>query len=66
MVTSSERTSVMRRLITAAGEIAALAYEEREEVDEVIDQAERILFEVSSTPGEQGSGARAGDHQGLL
>lgn len=42
-----ERTSVMRRLITAAGEIAALAYEEREEVDEVIDQAERILFEVS-------------------
>ena len=42
-----ERTSVMRRLINAAGEIAALAYEEREEVDEVIDQAERILFEVS-------------------
>jgi replicative DNA helicase len=42
-----ERTSVMRRLISAAGEIAALAYEEREEVDEVIDQAERILFEVS-------------------
>ncbi len=42
-----ERTSLMRRLIAAAGEIAALAYEEREEVDEVIDQAERILFEVS-------------------
>ncbi|MHB1296391.1 MAG: replicative DNA helicase [Anaerolineae bacterium] len=42
-----ERTSVMRSLIRAAGEIAALAYEEREEVDEVIDQAERILFEVS-------------------
>jgi replicative DNA helicase len=42
-----ERTSMMRRLITAAGAIAALAYEEREEVDEVIDAAERILFEVS-------------------
>ena len=42
-----ERTSLMRRLITAAGEIAVLAYEDREEVDEVIDQAERILFEVS-------------------
>ncbi|MHB0857522.1 MAG: replicative DNA helicase [Anaerolineae bacterium] len=42
-----ERTSVMRSLIHAAGEIAALAYEEREEVDEVIDQAERILFDVS-------------------
>jgi len=42
-----ERTALMRRLIEAAGEIAALAYEEREEVDEVIDQAERILFDVS-------------------
>lgn len=42
-----ERTHVMRRLIQAAGEIAALAYEEREEVDEVVDQAERVLFEVS-------------------
>jgi replicative DNA helicase len=42
-----ERTGLMRRLIGAAGEIAALAYEDREEADEVIDQAERILFEVS-------------------
>ena len=42
-----ERTSIMRRLIAAAGKIAAIAYEEREEVDEVIDDAERILFEVS-------------------
>jgi len=42
-----ERTSLMRRLISAAGEIAALAYEDRENVDEVIDQAERILFDVS-------------------
>lgn len=42
-----ERTSLMRRLIAAAGQIAALAYEGREEADEVIDEAERILFEVS-------------------
>lgn len=42
-----ERTCLMRRLIGAAGEIAGLAYEGREDVDEVIDQAERILFEVS-------------------
>jgi replicative DNA helicase len=42
-----ERTALMRRLITAAGQIAALAYEDREEADEVIDEAERILFEVS-------------------
>jgi replicative DNA helicase len=42
-----ERTAMMRRLIQAAGDIAALAYEERGETDEVIDQAERILFDVS-------------------
>jgi len=42
-----ERTSLMRRLIAAAGQIAALAYEEREDLDEVIDEAEHILFEVS-------------------
>jgi len=42
-----ERTSLMRRLIAAAGEIAALAYEEREDLDEVIDQAEQVLFGVS-------------------
>ena len=43
----TERTALMRRLIEAAGQIAALAYEDREQVDEVIDQAEHILFEVS-------------------
>jgi replicative DNA helicase len=42
-----ERTAVMRRLIEAAGQIAAIAYEEREDTDAVIDEAERILFEVS-------------------
>jgi len=42
-----ERTALMRRLITAASDIAALAYEDREEADEVLDNAERILFEVS-------------------
>lgn len=42
-----ERASLMRQLITAAGEIAALAYEERDDVDEVLDSAEQILFDVS-------------------
>lgn len=42
-----ERSAIMRRLISAAGEIASLAYREQGEVDEVIDQAEQILFEVS-------------------
>ena len=42
-----ERTSTLRRLIGAAGEIAALAYEDSENVDEVVDRAEQILFGVS-------------------
>lgn len=42
-----ERTRLMRRLIEGAGEIAALAYEDREDVDEVIDKAESIIFGIS-------------------
>jgi len=42
-----ERTAILRRLIEAAGKIAALAYEEAEDVDVVVDRAEQILFDVS-------------------
>jgi replicative DNA helicase len=42
-----ERTAILRRLITAAGQIASIAYEEAEDVDEVVDRAEQILFGVS-------------------
>jgi len=42
-----ERTSTLRRLIGAAGEIAALAYEDTDNVDEVVDRAEQLLFGVS-------------------
>ncbi|MBC7232109.1 MAG: replicative DNA helicase [Chloroflexi bacterium] len=42
-----ERTAILRRLIEASGKIAALAYEEAEDVDEVVDRAEQILFDVS-------------------
>jgi len=42
-----ERTSTLRRLIGAAGQIAALAYEDTENVGEVVDQAEQIIFGVS-------------------
>ena len=42
-----ERTSTLRRLIGAAGEIAALAYEDTDNVDEVVDRAEQVLFGVS-------------------
>ena len=42
-----ERTATLRRLIDAAGQIAALAYEETQEVDEIVDRAEQIVFNVA-------------------
>jgi replicative DNA helicase len=42
-----ERTAVRRRLIDAAGQIAVLAYQEADDVAEVVDHAEQILFGVS-------------------
>ncbi len=42
-----ERAAIRRRLIRAAGEIAALGYQEAEDIDEVVDRAEQVLFGVS-------------------
>ncbi len=42
-----ERTAVLRRLIDGAGKIAQLAYEDMEDVEEIIDRAEAIVFGVS-------------------
>ena len=42
-----ERTATLRRLIGAAGQIAALAYEEADDVNEVVDRAEQLIFNVS-------------------
>ncbi len=42
-----ERTSVLRRLISAGGEIAALGYSEEQEVSQVLDKAESLLYAVS-------------------
>ncbi len=42
-----ERTATRRRLIGAAGQIAALAYQEADDVEEVVDHAEQVLFGVS-------------------
>ncbi len=43
-----ERTSVLRKLIRAAGQIAQLAYEETtDDVGEVVDRAEQIIFGVA-------------------
>jgi len=42
-----ERTATLRRLLSAATEIASLAYEEARDIDEVVDRAEQIIFGVS-------------------
>lgn len=43
------RCSILRRLGDAAGEIARLAYNDTADVDQVVDQAERLIFSVSSS-----------------
>ena len=42
-----ELAALRRRLIDAAGQIARLAYEEDRDIEEVIDRAEALLFEVT-------------------
>lgn len=42
-----ERTAMLRRLIEAGGKIAALGYDEREELEVTLDKAEAELFAVS-------------------
>jgi replicative DNA helicase len=44
-----ERTAVLRRLIGAAGKIAELAYDESQDVDDVVDRAEQIILGVSES-----------------
>lgn len=42
-----ERTSTLRRLITASGEIAGMAYDGSGDIDKVIDRAEELIFSVA-------------------
>lgn len=44
-----ERTAILRRLIRAAEKIAELAYDESNDVNEVVDRAEQIIFGVSES-----------------
>ena len=48
-----ERTALLRKLISAGGKIAALGYDEREELENTLDQAEQTLFEVSQRRSNQ-------------
>ena len=49
-----ERTAVLRRLIQAGAKIAALGYDESDDVEQTLDQAEQELFTVSQRRGVQG------------
>ncbi len=42
-----QKKATLRRLLGAASDIAALGYEEAEDVDRILDQAEQSLFRVS-------------------
>ncbi len=42
-----ERTATLRRLINTGAQIAALGYDEQRELDDTIDKAESLLFEIS-------------------
>ncbi|MCL4458313.1 MAG: replicative DNA helicase [Chloroflexi bacterium] len=42
-----ERCAIMRRLISAAGQIAGIGYEEPSDADSALDRAEQILFGIS-------------------
>ncbi|MFH1413193.1 MAG: replicative DNA helicase [bacterium] len=42
-----QRKSTLRKLISAAAQISELGYEEDEEIDKILDQAEQKLFSVS-------------------
>ncbi len=42
-----QRKATLRRLLTAAAEIAEMGYQEDEEVEKILDQAEQKLFNVS-------------------
>ena len=46
--------STLRKLIHAAGEITAAAHEQEEEVDHIVDQAERLIFAVAQRRVNQG------------
>jgi replicative DNA helicase len=46
--------STLRKLIQAAGEITAVAHEQEEDVDQIVDRAERLVFTVAQRRMRQG------------
>lgn len=48
-----ERTAMLRKLIAAGSKIAALGYDERDDLETTLDRAETTLFEVSQRRATQ-------------
>ncbi|MEN9936298.1 MAG: hypothetical protein RLZZ387_2877 [Chloroflexota bacterium] len=48
-----ERTALLRKLIDAGGKIAALGYDEKDDLEATLDRAESTLFEVSQRRATQ-------------
>src|SRR5690349_13836606 len=48
-----ERTALLRQLIVAGGKIAALGYDEQDDIEATLDAAEATLFEVSQRRSTQ-------------
>lgn len=48
-----ERTALLRKLIVAGGKIAALGYDEQDDLEATLDKAETVLFEISQRRGTQ-------------
>lgn len=46
--------STLRKLIDASGEITGMAFEQAEEVDDIVDKAERLIFAVAQRRVNQG------------
>ena len=54
------KRSTLRRLISVGNAIAASAYDpEGREANEIVDEAERMVFEIAESGGKAGSGIRA-------
>lgn len=48
-----QNASILRRLIEAGGQIIGMAYEQAEAVDEIVDDAERLIFAVGQRRTQQ-------------
>ena len=46
--------AILRRLIQTSTEIAARCYEEQDDIDSLVDDAEKTIFEISRTKSNQG------------